>query len=267
MIIKKPKMLIFLTTTKGQEFSNISTPEELDEALYDGWHSRIARNMVKYHPEFKYTIIRTVPERFYYQLDGLHERNISGIHYKLVKEFGPLCRIYIPNVVKEIKKLKEKYRVVIHLFQPHSFSSYHICLSLRHTPIITMHVGGECAYHSDLSYSGDTAYKTRRKNKFFAYLKFVLERMSLRYSDFFNSVTKYETLYLSLILRRIIPFEPPIGIDFDTFKPTNKLAAKTKLGINPNKKVISNVGPITRSKGADLALEAFKKLKNESSFY
>jgi len=239
--------------------SLISNPD-----LYgDGYHVRLAKEIWK--RSHKYQLECWRPERMLKQeisgeKDGIVYRafpswrpslgKLTSVVYKgAVSAYAPirwgLWREYSPQLLKALEQECSKGDTMLLLHHIHFDLNYQICLSLgKRVPIIGYHIGGKPYAYNIASFLYMLPYS-------------LLEKKALANVDAMLTGTEWHYEAFRRFYRDIpkVVYPIPVCVDFDFFKPMDKMEARRELGIDPNKKVIIHVGRFDKAKGFDAILD------------
>lgn len=215
-----------------------------------GWSSAVARQTLKYTD--RYTIENWRPER---EVNKPVTREVQGIMCRLfpavsIKSFGD----WSLSMLKELASQTKEYEILIHHSSIHSYSLYVIASIFKDTPIVAQH-------HGDSPLS--VRYNNKRKLR--TLVSRFIEGKSLRYVDHFFVLRKSEMDYLSKYVSKSRLTLQTMGVDFDDFRPIDKMLARRQLGLPADKKVMLYVGKFYRLKGVDIILSVFEELKQKHS--
>jgi len=235
----------------------------------DGYHIRLAKEIMKY--SHKYQIECWRPERMLKQevrgeKDGIVYRAFPSwrpslgkltpfVYRKVVDLYAPLrwslWREYSWSLLKALKEECAKGDTIVHLYSLHFDLSYLICLSLGGgVPILGRHIGGTPYGYNLISFLSNLPLSLLEK-KALANVDAMLLGTEWHYQSFKK--------FYKDIPRVVYPM--PECIDFDLFKPMDKLEARKSLGIGAGKKVIIHVGRFDYAKGFDTILDLLPALR------
>ncbi len=190
-------------------------------------------------------------------INKIEERIVNGIK----------CRIFPAKNIKKIgafsfsflRALKKEYHenyVILHFTNsPHTWPLIVTSLYLKNYPIVVSHLGGFNPYYK---------YKTERKK--LSYIKYLLERYTLKNIDkFFVSVIEEKDYFSKFIDKNNIYFGPIQGVEnyFINEDPIPKNEARKRFNLPEKKKIILTVGRLEKEMGADENVKVFKRLKKE----
>jgi glycosyltransferase involved in cell wall biosynthesis len=252
-------------------YSSLATDNFKIDIFGDGYHVRTAKEILKVSDKYQMECWR--PERFLkHQIksekDGIVYRafpswrpslgKLTSIVYKnVVNLYSPLrwglWREYSLELLKALKEECANNEVILYVYQIHFDMSYIISASLGHkVPIIGHSMGGTpYLYH----WTGALSYFPVN----------LIEHKALSSLDalFLGSEWHYECAkkYYSGIPEIVYPM--PQCVDFNLFKPMDKIEAKKSIGINPDKKVIIHIGRFDYAKGFDTILNILPALKEK----
>jgi glycosyltransferase involved in cell wall biosynthesis len=270
---KVGKIISVLTHKPAPVAFNIKDPEEYiskyDKAAfkklnkYPFWvgffrdfHHKLALEVMKMTDEFEFECWR--PYGPY--IDREYETIFEGIRHRVF----PSKDIKIPRLgywhwskpmLKGLnQELAKGGNILLHINDGHTNFANWLILKLRSiVPIIYMHRG---------YWMANFDFKFRKKNPLFLLLH-LKEKKTLKYIDYYfsGSMVEYKYLTNDLNLKNVSFFMD--GVDFNYFKPSDKVKAKLNLGINPSKKVVLSVNRLSYGKGIDLLIDTYNVLKKE----
>lgn len=215
-----------------------------------GWSSLQARSTIRYTDKYTVEIWRSEKE-----ITTVVDKEIEGVKCRLF----PLSNQGIKNILP-ITLLRELYReantncILINLHQIHNRNSYIIAYLFRNFPIVSHHHGEvPPIYRKATKLLHATVHN----------VKFILEKMVLKWIDCFSVISKVEKEYLEKIVDSDRIILEAGRVLFNGWKPIDKKEARAKLGIAENKKVIMYVGKYYKLKGVDVLLEIYENLKRK----
>lgn len=224
--------------------------------FFKDFHHKLAVEVMKRTDEFEFECWRPYGP----SIDREYETVFEGIKHRVF----PSQDIRIPRVgywhwsKPMLKALKEEVskgeKVLIHLNDGHTTFATWLLSKLKSTvPIIYMHRGYWFA-------NFDFQYRRKNPVSLFLHLK---EKKTLQYIDYYftGSMIEYKYLTNTLHLKEVSFFMD--GVDYNYFKPGNKIQAKQNLGIHPSRKVVLSVNRLSFGKGIDLLVDAYNILKRE----
>jgi glycosyltransferase involved in cell wall biosynthesis len=152
--------------------------------------------------------------------------------------------------MRSLRKECLKGNVIILLYQTHFDLSYMICLSCGHVPIIGYHLGGTPYAYNAMSFLSNLPMS-------------LLERKALANVDVMLLGTELHYNAFKRFYRDIpkVVYPVPQCVDFDLFKPMDKMEARKSLGIGLDKKVVIHVGRFDKAKGFDTMLDILQELR------
>lgn len=225
------------------------SPHGLEPKLYDeGWHVRVAKEILKRTKEYEIECWR--PEKELKKVLICEEDEIT---YKISPSFYLYFgREYSLSLLREIKKESKKDDIIIHLHEMHSHLSYLIAYFYRNLPIVAQHHGGFPPLY--------TLLKSENPLRFLSLLEYIPEKIAFRNIDYFFALTEEEKKYISNLVGQDKVELLTMGVDFDVFKPMDKLYARGMLDLDPNKKYILFVGGSRKEKGGKFLLASLSKI-------
>lgn len=218
------------------------------------WFSHVAFNTLKCTDKYEIECWR--PEK---DVPKIFTREIDGVTFKV---FPCLClngmRVVRTSLIalsslsmlKALKKEAKNNEVLIHLHGVHNPTTYLTSYLFRNLPIVVQHHGDMPAL---------LAFKWRKNP--LSLLAYFIEKITLNNIDHFFVPSKGEKELLSHIVEPNKISIQSMGIDFERFKPLNKIEARRKLDLPLNHKIMLHVGRY--GKGIDGALKTFQILKKK----
>ncbi len=252
------KVVQMLTHSMSSLFPGYQVSENLTTQQYEGgWHSKLSRQIQKYYPGSEIEVWgmeKNLKAPFSFKKDGITYRIFPSIRV------GYLGEISFP-MLGELKRLREKDHIVVHLHGIFKFTTYAIPLLVKDTPVVVQHHGDMSRLQFFRQHTKDNWLKA------FAYLLLYLftfewffERTSLTKLDRLFMLDNASIAYLSKIVGPSRVEKLSMGIDFDLFKKMDKNACRESLGLDLNKKYLLYVGTFVRLKGLDYLLRAHKQI-------
>jgi glycosyltransferase involved in cell wall biosynthesis len=230
------------------------TKEEFRKGFHD-WHIRVGEQIWKHTK--KYKIECWNPDRSVTKTETVMRNGITFKRFPYIginPDFGFRGTSF--EIIKQLKKEAEENEILVHFHIYSSYLAYHILLNKKY-PILAQHHG-----------STSPLKLIKRKPTFiFAFpllaIEEMIERVLFKKIDYFFVLTEQEKKDLS----QFIPSEnievQPMAVDFDNFKPIEKISARKKLNLPLNKKIIIYVGRYFEAKGVDKILDSFNEIKKE----
>jgi glycosyltransferase involved in cell wall biosynthesis len=178
-------------------------------------------------------------------------RNVQGVICRLFPSrytnyFGDCS----PALVQELRRQIKGNNILVHHHSVHTRSLYLIAYFFRNIPIV--------AQHHDDQHPLSRFKKTRKLTSLLAHF---VERISLKYVDYFFVLMPSEKEFLSTFLPSCRIAWQTMGVDFSEFKPVDKVIARQKLGLPQDKKIILHIGRFEKHKGLDGILRVYPELK------
>ncbi|MGB9696400.1 MAG: glycosyltransferase [Ignavibacteria bacterium] len=224
--------------------------------FFRDFHHKLALEVMKRTDEFEIECWRPYGA----SIDREYETVFEGVKHRVF----PSRYIRIPRtgywhwskpMLKALRAEAAKgKKILLHLNDGHTNFANWLLLKLKSVmPTIYMHRG---------YWFANFDFKYRRKNPFLLLLH-SKEKKALKYIDYYftGSMIEYKYLTNELHLKEVSFFMD--GVDFDYFKPGDKIKAKRDLGIHPSKKVVLSVNRLTFGKGIDLLIDVHNILKRE----
>ena len=213
-----------------------------------GWSGAIARRTVEYTS--KYHVENWRPER---DIKSPLVRNVQGVVCRLfpatrVPYFGD----YSPSLLRELRRQYSEHEILIHHNGIHSNPLYVTSFLFRKLPIVAQH-------HGD----SPSLFRYRQNGRMLNLVSSVIERRALRNIDHFFVLRESENQFLSSFLPDSRITKQTVGVDYNAFRPFDKIYARRKLSLPDEKWIMVYVGKFYRLKGVDLILDAYRKLKAE----
>ncbi len=233
---------IFLSSTSNNKNLKYYKIDE-DNFFVGSWAGLFARRLKKYKPELDISIWRIEP---------VVEKPYVKRIYELNGIIWPNKRILIKNVLSvamylKILKLSLKNRVIIHY---HSLFDRFILVRFllpKTVKIVLSHHGGVPPAAGSL--------------------KDLLFRITYRYASGITYLSTGAKEYLqSIKVHENKLHFLPVGADFNLFRPSDKLKARRKLGLEPDKVYAIYVGVFYKLKSVDVILRIYNKLKARYNF-
>lgn len=238
----KPIKYIFLSPSsngKNLEYYDLNS----DGFFVGSWAGLIARRLKVFDPNLDISIWRMEPvvdkplKKKVFDLEGIIWP-YKGVVFKNIFSLGMLLRVI---------KLSYRNNIILHY---HSLFDRFILLRYllpRNVKIVLSHHGGIPPVRGTLK---DLFLRiTYRKASAITYL-------SSSARDYLRGINISEKKLYFL----------PVGADFKIFKPSDKNAAREKLGLDPGTIYGIYVGSFYRLKGVDIILNIYNKLKSNYNF-
>jgi len=208
------------------------------KSFEDDWHIRVAKQILK--RTNKYGIECWQPERTFKQV---YSRKNDGITYRLFPSF------YIPvkginkleislPLLRELRKEAKKEKILIHLHNYRNPAFYLIASLFKDVPIIAQDHG-----------------PFRPRFALFPW-RHIAEKITFRNIDYFFTLTEGEKKYISDLVGEEKVEMGTMGVDYERFKPMDKIAARRKLNLPTDRKIVLTVCYLSEIKGIECMLRA-----------
>ena len=226
----------------------LSIDPDSNEYLTWAWSRPVAVNTIKYSDQYKVECWRSEPD-----IKKTTTRYIDDILYKLF----PCRKIegigYISySLLRALKEEVKNQQVLLHLHEIHNLESCMIAYLFNKYPIVAQNNG----------LSSPRILFKKRKRLIYLFGYYLLEKPTLKYIDHFFVISKKQVMFLSSFLDKSKIDLQNLGVNFDEFVPIDQIAARKRIGIPLNKKVMIYIGRFYKLKGVDIILKAFRELKN-----
>ncbi|MGB9696562.1 MAG: glycosyltransferase family 4 protein [Ignavibacteria bacterium] len=268
----KPKIIHILSIQPNAVCLNYNTPEEYiikhDNAEYilidkhpywvgffEDFHHKIAVETLKRTDRYEIECWRPywnfIKKPFEKNFEGVIHKVFPSIHYRIPKLIEGL---WSPMFHRSLRKeLEINRQVLLHIHDGHSDFITNLLLNLKplQVPIVYQH-RGSWMYNFD--------YKFRLQNPI-SLLLFRKQKRRFNYIDYYLSGSKFEYEYIRNILgfSKVSYFMD--GIDFNYFRPGNKMEVRKKLGLPIDKNIILYVGRFDKANGLDILIRVYQWLK------
>lgn len=239
----RPTKYIFLSSsTRGNNLKHYELDSE--DFFVGSWAGLIARRLKAFDPKLDISIWRTEPvvsrhfEKSVFGLDGVIWPS-RGI--KIIKN------VFTLQMLLNVIKLSFSYKIVLHY---HSIFNRFIFLRFLLPPnvkIVLSHHGG--------------VPPDRRSLKHFFLLLFCRHASAITYLT--NEAREY---FKEIKVPDSRLFFLPVGADFESFIPSDKKAAREKLGLDTDVVYGIYVGSFFRVKSVDIILNIYNDLKRKYNF-
>ena len=228
------------------------TSKNLSDDIFDGWHVRTAKAMLKLGIKNCY-IECWVPEKTkskeeYIEKNGITYRTFPSHSINYTREISY-------SMIKAINK-EQTNQILLHIHGVFNYTTYTIAQFFTDIPIVIQH-HGDCPPLNLL---------LRRK-----LLCLALPLLELEHFFFSKTVNKIDYFfclteacrnslnYLGAKNRSVVQ---TMGVDFNQFSPGSKDEARQALNFPLNSKIILYIGKLDSYKGCDKLLSTYTKLKN-----
>jgi glycosyltransferase involved in cell wall biosynthesis len=161
------------------------------------------------------------------------------------------------SYLKELKRvINSKKKILIHIHDGHSSFITWLLLKLKplNVPVIYQHRGG---------WFSNFDYRFRRKNPL-SLIDYSKQIKTLKYITLYLSGSKFEYNFLKYDLKIENSSYFMDGVDFNFFRPGNKMEKRKKLGLPLDKTILLYVGRFDSINGVDYLLKVFKHLKEKN---
>jgi glycosyltransferase involved in cell wall biosynthesis len=208
----------------------------------EDWHVQIANQINRRTSKYKLEVWR--PERLlknpvYGYKNNILYRAFPSVRFNWKKE-------YSISLIREVQREFKTGPILLNLLGFNQDINYLIILLSKKVPIVASHLGGN-------HYGYDFIYNLPLS---------IIERPIVKKIDKILVNSPIISKYLSHMNRNIV-ICPPVGVDFDEFKITDKKEAKKMLEFSENEKIMLHVGRFYKEKGLDLVLKAYQTLKKK----
>jgi len=244
-IISKPLKIIHLTSFAKGEKPPHHAPRDSDYYFVSSWAGLIARRLKKFKPNLDIETWRAEKE-----FDNKSEKevfNIKGIIWPYKKPV--INRLLTLDMIRRLNRLKKEYFIILH---------YHDLFNLRFVILFKIFCPGirlVISHHGGIPPEQNTA-KDRLIRSFY-------QSRRIDYITYLNPKTYY---YLQSV-RNHPPLKfLPVGAEFDTRTPEDKIETQKNLNLVPDKIYALYVGKFYKLKSVDLILETYFALKDKYNF-
>ncbi len=229
-----------------------------DDIVKGSWGTQVVREIKKFHPEID--VECWFPEKI--------EKNERAFEHEGARlrifptTFSPRYALdFSLPMIKALKEesekcKKENIQLVIHIHEYHSLHGIAIAYLFRKEKMVAQHHGG--------SWPLKHLKQTKKFKFFFPFFLFgqFLENLALKNIRHFYALSQDEIDYLKKIAPNSnIKFQT-MGVENEYFKKTDKKAARRKLKIPSDKKIIIFIGRINETKGIRYLIDAMENLKD-----
>ncbi len=214
-----------------------------DDYYLESWGGLFAKRLKEKYPDFNIEVWKTEPE-----FDKLYHRIAHNVECKVFPYKNRLFCCLTQEMVKELRRLKKNYNLIIYRSTLFDFKFiFIISILFPKAKIVISHHGG--VIPKSLS------------------IKNIFKRILLRVS-----LTRVHTAtYIRQEIKEWIckyPLHPkvvflPVGADFTIFYPEDRYKCREELGLSQNKIYAVYVGKMFKLKGVDIILEIYNKYKDK----
>ena len=216
---------------------------ESDDYYLASWGGLFARRLKEKYPDFNIEVWKAEPE-----FDKLYPRIAHNVECKVFPYKNKLFCCLTKEMVKELRRLKKNYNLIIYRNTLFDFKFiFIISILFPKARIVISHHGG--VIPKSIS------------------IKNIFKRILLRIS-----LTRVHTAtYIRHEIKEWIckyPLHPkvvflPVGADFNVFYPEDRYKCREELGLSQNKIYAVYVGKMFKLKGVDIILEIYNKYKDK----
>ncbi len=234
--------------------------KDLKKLFLNDWYTKTAKQLGKFYPEIE--VECWAPEKLNKETE---ETVLEGVKFKFFPvTFSPIYGLdlsipMLKELKKEVEKSKhENYKLIIHIHEIHNLHGLLIATRFKEQKIIVQHHGG--------SWPLKHVKQTKRYKFFFPLFAIAQawENSALKHVNYFYALSKEEMDYLKQVAPNSKVRFQTMGIDDEYFKKTDKKAARKKLKLPLDKKILLYIGRINDIKGIGFLLEAIKELNDEN---
>ncbi len=251
-------------------YSSLVTDGFKVDVFGDGYHVRTAKEVWKRSQKYQLECWR--PERqlkreVVGEKDGIVYRAFpswrpslgkltSFAYKKVVDTYAPLrwalWREYSIPLLMALREECLKGDVMLYVMHIPFDLSYMICLLCGNVPIIGQHIGGKPFGYDLISFLMHLPVS-------------LIEKQAMSKVDvmMFGTDWHYELLKKSYSHVKKMLYPSPQCVDFDLFKPTDKVEARELVGIDKDKKVVIHVGRFDDAKGFGTILNVLPILRQK----
>lgn len=229
-----------------------------DDIVRGSWATQAAREIKKFFPEID--VECWFPEKL--------EKNIRIIEQDGVKlkifptTFSPRYALdFSWQMLKSLKAeaercKKENIKLILHIHEYHNLHGIAIAWLFKNEHMIAQHHGG--------SWPAKHLRETKKYKYFLPFFLFgqAAESLVLKNIKIFYALSKEEIDYLNKTASKSEARFQTMGIEDAYFKKCSKLAARKKLKLQLDKKIIIFIGRINEAKGIRYLIDAMKELKD-----
>ncbi|OGK20819.1 hypothetical protein A2866_04035 [Candidatus Roizmanbacteria bacterium RIFCSPHIGHO2_01_FULL_39_8] len=226
------------------------------EHVYYGWAARTARYMHTYAKGYEnecFYAVTSIKQEKIWKEDGITYHLFPAWTYDkgLESFFGIIFSPLMMRALKEIAKNKE---TVIHIQGERSLLVWQIISTVKNNPIFIQFHGYRTP---DILLLFEKIFITPFERYFFKYVKHFFVCMRNRIPYLVDNC-RIDPKKISL---------QNLGVDYDLFKPRDRIEARRKLGLPLKKTIFLFVGRFDRTKGVKEIIDAHLKIKEAYDTY
>lgn len=231
--------------------------ENVDTNYHTGWHARFAREILNYTKDYELECWRV--EKSVREASIQEEEEI--IYRIFPTSFNPIPgRESSHALLRQLGEELKRGQVLIHLHNVFSSITYSIACCYRYVPIVASdYFDGSFKQQASEGFKYKSI-KAMIGNSLLYLLEYIPERTALKNIDYFFTLNdQCRRDFTKLVGENKVEVQP-LGVDFDLFKPMNKMEARKRLNLDANGKYILYVGGLLKLKGLDYLLYSFPKI-------
>jgi glycosyltransferase involved in cell wall biosynthesis len=235
--------------TKNIHILHHAPPKEMNfwDVLLEGWHSKYGKEIAKRSDfEVQCWLPNVARKQIEIQKDGITYRTFSALQPNFYFTFSY-------QILRELKRLAESDKLIVHVYGERSVFTYSLCwfhYHYRKFPLVVQHLGaggtrGHVMGPFVLPMFG------RLESSAFKNVDLFLVQSQIRKKEIIRAGVGHDRVKIR-----------GIGVDFETFKPQDKIESRKILGLPLEKILILYVGRFFKDKGLDVIIDAVNRLKS-----
>ena len=220
--------------------------------VFDGWPARNARAINKYSSAYKHECwyaIRDIKKPMVWYKDNIKFRLFPAWTLNTYLE-SFLGIVVSKSLIKALKKETKSKRIVIHIQGERGLLVWQVINVAKGIPIFLQFHGYSTP---DFLLLFERLLITPFERYFFSFVDYFFVHFKCRIKYLIEKCQVSETKI----------YNQNLGVDYNLFKPLNKIQARKKLGLPLDKNIIFYLGIFNRTKGVNKIVEAHLKVKKK----
>jgi len=223
--------------------------------IFAGWHVVIASNLKAHSKDLDTECWRIEPNFTF-------ETEREGIKYRIFSSFGVTRGKELSlGMLKALKGVLKKEKVIIHLHGTSNWMTYAILLMYPRALTVVQQHGEQSVVEGLRNAIGKGIFRLLL-HLMLSTIDQIFEHL-FRSANYVIAINKREEDNFSRLTSRDRILRLTVGVNFETFKPIDKITARKKVNFSAEDKNVLYLGTLVKRKGISWLLRSFPKVLKE----